>query len=109
MKPIFLGERVSLQRYTATVDEYNQEIKAWSDLGDERAKVFQGRGDERRQAAREQGEKTATFMMHSNNRTRGLLIRDRIVHKGANWDITDLSDDTPQRGFLEATARRVVP
>src|SRR3546814_7742508 len=79
-----------------------------SDLGAERAKKFQGRGDERRAAAREQGTKVATFMMHSNSRTRGLLVRDRIVHGGANWDITDVSDGSPQRGFLEATATRVV-
>jgi head-tail adaptor len=108
MKQIFLGEKVGLQRYTATQDEYGEEVQTWTDLGDERAKKFQGRGDERRQAAREQGTKVATFMMHSNSRTRGLLVRDRIVHDGANWDITDVSDDTPQRGFLEATAMRVV-
>lgn len=106
MKPFVLDQKVSLQRYTSVPDEYGEEVQTWTDLGDERAKKFQGRGDERRTAAREQGTKVATFMMHSNSRTRGLLVRDRIVHDGANWDITDVSDDTPQRGFLEATATR---
>ncbi|MGV7119557.1 head-tail adaptor protein [Sphingopyxis sp. 550A] len=108
MKPFVLDQKVTLQRFTATQDEYGEEVQTWANLGDERAKKFQGRGDERRAAAREQGTKVATFMMHSNSRTRGLLVRDRIVHDGANWDITDVSDDTPQRGFLEATATRVV-
>lgn len=107
MKSVFLDQKVTLQRYTATQDDYGEEVQAWTDLGDERAKKFQGRGDERRAAAREQATKTATFLMHSNSRTRGLSARDRIVHDGANWDITDVSDDTPRRGFLEATAIRV--
>src|SRR3546814_11672444 len=87
-------------------DEYGEEVQTWADLGAERAKKFQGRGDERRAAAREQGTKVATFMMHSNSRTRGLLVRDRIVHGGAHWAITDVSDGSTQRGFLEATATR---
>src|SRR3546814_17888757 len=78
MKPFVLDQKITLQRFTATQDEYGEEVQTWADLGAERAKKFQGRGDERRAAAREQGTKVATFMMHSNSRTRGLLVRDRI-------------------------------
>src|SRR3546814_5319787 len=69
MKPFVLDQKITLQRFTATQDEYGEEVQTWADLGAERAKKFQGRGDERRAAAREQGTKVATFMMHSNSRS----------------------------------------
>src|SRR3546814_1724298 len=78
MKPFVLDQKITLQRFTATQDEYGEEVQTWADLGAERAKKFQGRGDERRAAGREQGTQVATSMMHSKSRTRGLLVRDRI-------------------------------
>lgn len=99
---------IRLERFTATQDEYGEEVQTWAEIGTEWAAVFYGRGDERREAAREQGEKTATFLMLGNAMTRGLMVRDRIVHGGGAWDIVDISLDTPRRGYVEATARKVM-
>lgn len=101
------GPLVTLQRYSAEQDAYGEETQTWSDLGEEWAVVFYGRGDERRQAAMIQTTQVATFQMHSNARTRGLLPRDRIVHDDANWDITGPPAlDTPKRGKVEIEAKR---
>lgn len=99
---------IRIERYTAAQDEYGEEVQTWTEIGNEWAAVFSGRGDERREAAREQGEKTATFMMLGNAMTRGMMVRDRIIHGGAAWDIVDISLDVPRRGFVEATARKAV-
>lgn len=98
---------VTLQRYTATQDDYGEEVPTWADLDEEWAAVFFGRGSERRQAAQEQASQVATFQMLSNDTTTGLLPRDRIVHAGANWDITGPPAlDTPKRGKVEIEAVR---
>jgi SPP1 family predicted phage head-tail adaptor len=106
MKPLFFGERITLARYTATQDAAGEEVQSWVPLGDERAQVVYGRGQERRQAATEQGEQAATFRMHSNARTRGLLVSDRITHQATSWDIEGIALDTPKRGLVEITATR---
>lgn len=98
---------VTLQRYTTTQDDYGEETQTWADLGDEWAAVFFGRGSERRQAAQEQATQIATFQMLSNPVTAALLPSDRIVHAGANWDITGPPAlDTPKRGEIEIEAVR---
>jgi head-tail adaptor len=97
MKPLFFGERITLARYTATQDAAGEEVQSW---------VVYGRGQERRQAATEQGEQAATFRMHSNARTRGLLVSDRITHQATSWDIEGIALDTPKRGLVEITATR---
>lgn len=99
---------VSIQRYTATQDEYGEEIKSWAEIAQEWAAVFYGRGDERRQAAREQGAQTATFNMLSNSITLGVKVEDRITFGGDNWDIVSKSPDTPKRGEIEFVAKRAL-
>jgi head-tail adaptor len=106
MRPLFLGERVTLVRYSATQDAAGEEVQDWAPLGDERAQFIYGRGQERRQAAMEQGEQAATFRMHSNARTRGLRVSDRITHQATSWDIEGIALDTPKRGMVEITATR---
>ncbi|KZY90846.1 MULTISPECIES: head-tail adaptor protein [unclassified Erythrobacter] len=98
-------QRVTLQRYTTSSNDYGEEVETWGDIGTEWAAVFYGRGSERRQAAMEQGAQPATFQFLSNPVTRSLTIRDRIMHAG-QWDIVGISPDAPDRGLLEVTAVR---
>lgn len=97
---------VTLQRASAVQDGYGEEALTWGVLATEWAQVFYGRGDERRQAAAEQGTQAATFQLLSNETTRGLTIKDRIVANDVNWDVQGISPDTPKRGLLEVTAVR---
>lgn len=98
--------QVTLQRATVSQDSYGEETPTWGVLATEWAAIYYGRGDERRQAAAEQGTQAATFQMLSNETTRGLTIKDRIVAGDVNWDVVGISPDTPTRGLLEATAVR---
>lgn len=97
---------VTLQRYTATQDDYGEEVQTWADYGTEWAAVFYGAGAERRQAAMEQGSQAATFEMLGNASTRALTLKDRISLDGAAWDITNIAPDTPTRGEIAVTATR---
>jgi head-tail adaptor len=97
---------VEFQTYTSTQDDYGEETPSWSTAGQEWAAVFYGRGDERRQAAMEQGSQAATFQVLDNAVTRAMTVAGRIVHDGANWDITGKASDTPKRGLIEFTAVR---
>ncbi|MAG24952.1 hypothetical protein CMI47_05170 [Candidatus Pacearchaeota archaeon] len=97
---------VTLERYSATMNEYNEEVDfVWTPLGQEWAAVYYGKGSERRQAAMEQGSQPANFQFLSNAQTRGLTLKDRIEHNGV-WDVVGISPDTPERGLLEVTAVR---
>lgn len=97
---------VTLQSFTATQDEYGEEVQTWADIGTEWAAIYWGRGDERRQAAMEQGTQAATFNMLSNTLTRSLTLRDRISGEAGTFDIVGIAPDTPKRGELELTATR---
>ena len=101
-------DKIVLQSYSATQDDYGQEVEAWSDVGEEWAEVQYGRGDERRQAAMEQGSITATFVVDDNSRTRAVTLRDRIafVHSGGEWDIFENIPGKP--GERRITATRTV-
>lgn len=97
---------ITLQTYTTTQDDHNEEVETWGTAATEWAAVFYGRGDERRQAAMEQGLQPATFQVLSNAATRAMNVRGRIVHGGVNWDIVGIAPDTPERGLIEFTAAR---
>lgn len=97
---------VTLQAYTATQDEYGEEVQAWADIGTEWAAIYWGRGDERRQAAMEQGTQAATFNMLSNTLTRSLTLRDRISGEAGVFDIVGIAPDTPKRGEIEFVGTR---
>ena len=100
------NQLVSFESFTATQDEYNEDVLTWSEICEEWAQIFYGRGDERRQAAMEQGVQPAVFQVLSNEDTRSVEITNRIVHQGVNWDIVGIAPDFPQIGLIEFTATR---
>ena len=93
---------VTLQAYHALQDGYGQEQPSWHTLCDEWARVHYGAGAERRLAAAQQGQQTASFVMLANDVTRGLSVRDRILHGAGAWDI--VSAVPIGRTEIEATA-----
>lgn len=99
--------RIVFQRFTATQDEYGEQIETWAQQGKpQKAAVFYGRGDERRAAAREEGSQTANFNCHATETTRAIVIRDRIVMDSENWDILGVSP--MGRREIEFTAQRSI-
>ena len=100
-------KRVIFQRYTVTQDEHGEEIQTWTQQGKpQKAKVYYGNGAERREAAREEGSQSANFNCHASETTNAILIRDRIVMNGENWDIVGISPIV--RREIEFTATRAL-
>lgn len=97
---------VTLSRYSATQDDYGEETQTWGPLGQEWAAVFYGRGDERRQAAMEQGQQAVTFQVLSNETTRAVNVRDRILHDGSTYDVVGIAP--MDRATIEFTATRAL-
>ncbi|PNU02515.1 hypothetical protein A8V01_09045 [Novosphingobium guangzhouense] len=94
---------VKVQRYTSTQNSLNEDVVFWEPLGEEWGRVIWGRGSERRESAAMQSQQTATFQFLSNERTRSLSAKDRIVWNDINWDI--VAPGVPvNRGELEFTA-----
>lgn len=98
---------IIFQRYTATQSDSGEEVQTWAQIGNsQKAKVYYGRGDERREAAREEGSQSANFNCHASETTRQVVIRDRIVKAGENWDIVGVSPIG--RREIEFTATRAL-
>lgn len=97
---------VTIQSFTATQDDYGEEVPTWANAGQEWAAIYYGRGDERRQAAVEQGSQAATFNMLSNSLTRAITLKDRLTCEAGTFDIVSIAPDTPKRGEIELTATR---
>jgi head-tail adaptor len=82
---------ITIQRGTASTDDYGGETMTWATLATEWAAVFYGKGDERRLAAVEQGQQAAVFQVLSNSNTQGVTLKDRISHGSSNWDIVGIA------------------
>lgn len=95
---------ISLQRFTATADDYGEPVETWAEIGRAWAAVYFGKGDERRQAAREAGGQAASFVILSTATARSLTIRDRISLGADLWDIVGISPIG--RREIEFTATR---
>lgn len=97
---------VTLQSGVAAQDDYGGETLTWSETGKEWAQISYGRGDERRQAAAESGQQAAIFSFLSNEITRALRIKHRLLTEDGEWDIVGISPIG--RDKIEATAVRSV-
>lgn len=99
--------RIVFQRYTATQADSGEEIQVWAQQGNaQKAKVFYGTGSERREASREEGRQSANFNCHAGETAKAIVIRDRIVMDGENWDIVGISPIV--RREIEFTATRAL-
>lgn len=96
---------VTFERFTATENDYGEQVETWGTYAIAWAAVFYGKGDERRQAAAEQRVQSATFNVLDYAETRALTLQDRLQHDGV-WDIVGIAPDTPRRGEIEITATR---
>lgn len=97
---------IEFERFTATENDYGEEIEAWAPAFKRWAQVWMGKGSERREAAMEQGSQAATFGLLMDSDTRAITLKDRLIYAGSVWDIEGIAPDTPQRGEMEITATR---
>lgn len=93
------------QRFTATTDDYGDEVETWADYAEAWARVVHGSGQERRQAAQEAASVTATFYVLRNPLTAALTPKDRIEWEGS-WDIVSAVPSLEFNKEMEVTATR---
>lgn len=91
MKKGKLNNRVTIQRFTTTQDENNEDIEDWTDLATRWSAIFYGKGEERREAAVETGQQSASFVMLPDSVTKTITLKDRLSFKGDTWDIVGIS------------------
>lgn len=91
MKKGRLKWRVTIERFTVTQDDFNEDIEAWAPLATRSAAIYYGKGEERREAAMETASQAASFEMIADSVTRSVTVKDRLSYDGGTWDITGIS------------------
>ena len=99
-------ERIVVERASATRDSHNEPVENWAELGRAYAAVRWGSGQERIENQQRAGVQAATFTVAGHAAMRAATIRDRIVYRGAEWNIVAIA--TPVRGEIAFTAERSV-
>lgn len=97
---------ITVERATATTDDYGGETLVWATLERAWARVRFGRADEKREAAQEGGVQSATFEVVPTTALLGTKLTDRIQFDGSAWDIAEVAPLSTQR--LRFTATRSV-
>lgn len=95
---------ITVQRATATVDDYGGETATWANVEEAWARVRFGRADEKRLAAQEGGVQSATFELIPTTALLAVTLKDRILFDGDDWDITEAAP--LERNLLRFTATR---
>jgi SPP1 family predicted phage head-tail adaptor len=81
-------KRVTLQRFTATPNAYNELEKSWQDLDTVWAHLKTQSGKEALSAGQELASTTVVF----NIRFKALTTQDRVLHNGQAYDIESLHE-----------------
>lgn len=97
---------ITVQRATATTDDYGGETATWANLEQAWARVRFGLAGEQRNAAQEGGLQAATFEIVPTAALRAVTLKDRIQFDGSDWDITEVAP--LDRQILRFTATRSV-
>jgi head-tail adaptor len=95
---------ITVQRATATTDDYGGETQTWADVEEAYARVRFGLASEQRQAAQEAGTQAATFEVVPTVALLAVTLKDRIFFDGSFWDIQEVAP--LDRQTLRFTATR---
>lgn len=86
------------------VNNLNEPVRDWVELGREYGAIWWGNSAERREAGREQASQTANFITASTSMTRGVKVTDRIFVRDMAWDITGIAPMNRAEIHFTATA-----
>lgn len=84
-----MDRRVTIRRYTSTVDEYGDPVQAWTDLATVSANVRQESGREFMAAATEMGSRKVIFRLRW---LAGLTVTDQVRFEGHDHDIHEVRE-----------------
>jgi len=99
-----LNQRVTLERYTSTTDEWGSPIEAWAPLFTCWAAVEPLTGREYFAADAAQSEVTARIRMRYRP---GITSQDRVIHDGKTYNIVTVIDVRSEHRELVLMCKRV--
>lgn len=101
-----LDRRITLQRFAETVDEWNQPVTSWTDIGVRFAAKEDVSDVEQVRAAQVGASVTTRFIVRWDDLTETLTAADRIVYRGHTYSISGIKEGEGRRRSLEITAAR---
>lgn len=94
-----LDRRVTLERYTAVLDDYGGEVRTWIALATVWARVEQRTGYERSASNQVQAGAVTLFTIRWQQALADLNPKDRILYDGRYWDIESVAELGRRVGF----------
>jgi SPP1 family predicted phage head-tail adaptor len=98
-----LDRKIILQRFTETVDEYNELVKTWATLATRSASYEPLSDGEKFRASETAAEASARFVIRYSAAVADLNPKDRLTFEGAAWEIVRVKEIGRREG-LEITA-----
>lgn len=84
-----LDKTIKIQRRGETVDEYGTVGEGWTDLATVRAQVITSSTEEFLQSAGTTGQTAMVFRIRHRE---GILLTDRVTHRGQAFDIKEVKE-----------------
>ncbi len=98
-----LDRRIVLERFTTTVDDYNEPVKSWSTLATVSASYEPLSDGEKFRASETAAEASARFVTRYSTTVADLNPKDRLTFEGDPWEIVRVKEIGRREG-LEITA-----
>lgn len=100
-----LDRTITIQRFTSTVNEFNEQIQAWADFITIRAARRDVSDGEKFAAGQVGSSLSSRFVVRSSAKARTITPTDRLVHDGATYAIHGVKEaDEGRRRFIEISA-----
>jgi SPP1 family predicted phage head-tail adaptor len=98
-----LDRKIILQRFTSTLDEYNEPVKTWSTLATRSASYEPLSDGERFRAGETAANASARFVIRWSSAVSTLNPKDRLQYEGETWQILHVKEIGRREG-IEITA-----
>lgn len=85
-----LRDRITIQRLVAGADDYGNQVDAWADHLTVWADMREMLGRETVSAGRIESARTATIRVRRSIDTLGITAADRVMARGAVWNIRSI-------------------
>lgn len=96
-----LDRRVTFQRATTAVSEFNEPVETWGDLATYRAKVVDASAGEAYRALEVNAQISARITVRSSTLTRGLTPKDRATYDGRIYNIVGTRNSPERKHWIE--------
>lgn len=98
-----MDRRINIERFVATVDEYNEPVKAWSVLTTVAAAYEPLSDGERFRASETAATASARFVIRYSTTTATVDPKDRLTFEGVSYEIVNVKPIGRREG-IEITA-----